>query len=114
VDFDVARDGTLLYVPGGVQTRGRTLVWVDRQGREQPIAAPPRACTYPRISPDGTRIVLDIRDQDNDLWMWDITRQTLARLTLDPTFDSLACVDARRSKNSLQLRPRRPYHLQRH
>src|SRR5262249_26501448 len=31
--FDVARDGTLVYTPGGAQFPGRTLAWVDRQGR---------------------------------------------------------------------------------
>jgi serine/threonine-protein kinase len=36
-DFDVARDGTLVYVPGGTQAAARTLAWVDRQGREEPV-----------------------------------------------------------------------------
>jgi hypothetical protein len=68
-DFDVAQDGTLLYVPGDVQALGRRLAWVDRQGHEQPLRTPPRAYTYLRISPDATRVALDIRDQDNDLWI---------------------------------------------
>ena len=33
----------------------RTLVWVDRTGKEEPIAAPPRAYEHPRLSPDGKR-----------------------------------------------------------
>ena len=42
-EFDIARDGTLAYVArGGTRAAPRTLVWVDRQGREEPIAAPPR------------------------------------------------------------------------
>lgn len=36
----------------------RTLTWVTRQGREDPIASPPRAYEIPRISPDGTRVAL--------------------------------------------------------
>jgi len=43
VDAVVADDGTLAYVSGG-GTAGvvqRTLVWVDRQGHETPIPAPP-------------------------------------------------------------------------
>ena len=44
VDAVVAGDGTLVYVPGGVATgHARTLVWVDRQGQETPIPAPPRS-----------------------------------------------------------------------
>ena len=47
-EFDVARDGTLVYVSGGAGAApARTLVWVDRQGREEAIkAAPARAYTY--------------------------------------------------------------------
>ena len=66
----------------------RTLAWVDRQGREQPIKAiPPRAYLYARLSPDGTRLALDIRDQENDIWVWDLSRETLKRLTTEPTLD---------------------------
>ena len=65
----------------------RSLVWVDRQGREEPIKAPPRAYFGLRLSPDGTRIALDTRDQENDIWVWDLARQTLTRLTFDPSVD---------------------------
>ena len=89
-EFDVARDGTLVYVSGGagVTAPTRTLVWVDRQGREEAIkAAPARAYVYPRLSPDGTRVALDIRDQENDIWVWDFARETLTRVTFDPGLD---------------------------
>ena len=82
----IAPNGTLVYLPGGVVAGAqRSLVWVDRTGREEPLPAPPRAYTYPRISPDGTRVALDIRDQDNDIWTWDwdLERRTLTRLTFD-------------------------------
>jgi serine/threonine-protein kinase len=42
--FSLARDGSLVYVAGGAQAVARTLLWVDRQGREDPIPAPPRGC----------------------------------------------------------------------
>ncbi len=85
-DFSVSRHGTLVYVSGGTSatTMLSTLVWVDRNGHEDPIAAPPRGYVYPRLSPDGTRIALDIRDQQNDIWIWDFGRQNLYRLTTDP------------------------------
>lgn len=81
-NFSVSRTGTLLYTPGGV-AGANALVWVNRQGREEPIKAPARAYIWPRLSPDGTRIALDIRDQENDIWIWDLGRQTLTRLTID-------------------------------
>jgi serine/threonine-protein kinase len=86
-EFDVARNGTLVYLPGGTQALAHTLVWVDREGREEAIKVPPRAYVYLRLSPDGTRIALDIRDQERDIWVWDLTRETLGRLTFDPGLD---------------------------
>jgi eukaryotic-like serine/threonine-protein kinase len=55
----VATDGTLVYADaqGSLATDERTLVWVDRAGKEEPVAAPPRASLQPRLSPDGTRRV---------------------------------------------------------
>src|SRR5439155_8388508 len=85
-DFDVAIDGTLVYVdvPGGLAANARTLLWVDRTGKEEPVAAPPHAYQHPRLSPDGTRVALGSTDQENDLYIWDLRRATLTRLTLDP------------------------------
>jgi eukaryotic-like serine/threonine-protein kinase len=77
----LSNDGTLVYLPEASQGRKSLLVWVDRQGREQPLPAEPRAYQYPRISPDGQRVALDLRDQQNDVWLWDFARSTLTRLT---------------------------------
>ena len=92
-NYAVSRQGTLFYVPGGVsvQMSPRSLVWVDRKGREEPINAPPRPYGSPRISPDGTRLLLGMTDQEtNDIWIWDFERETLRRLTFGPGSDSLA------------------------
>jgi serine/threonine-protein kinase len=88
--FAVSRTGSLVYVPGGtggLQASARSLVWVDRRGNEEPIKAPQRAYQYPRMSPDGTRVALDVRDQDNDIWIWDLARTTLTRLTTDAALE---------------------------
>ena len=81
--------GTVLHlrrwdagIPAASQAFECTFVWVDRQGRETPVPAPARACVYPRLSLDETRIAVDIRDQDQDIHLWDIARETLSRLTL--------------------------------
>jgi serine/threonine-protein kinase len=85
----IADDGTLAYVRGsGGPVAQRTLVWVDRQGRETAIAAPPRAYIYPRISPDGGRLAIYGADQMLDLWLWDFARLTLTRLTSTSSIDS--------------------------
>ncbi len=56
---------------------------MDRDGREEALAAEPRPYRYPRISPDGGRLVLDVRDPERDIWIWDFARETLTRLTFD-------------------------------
>jgi serine/threonine-protein kinase len=84
MQFTIANDGTLAYVRGfSAGVSGRTLVWVARDGRETPIAAPARGYLYVDLSPDETRVALDIRDQENDSWVLDLERLTLQRLTFD-------------------------------
>ena len=80
---DVSQTGTLVYVAGEVE-RTRTLVWVDRAGREQVISAPPRRYYTPRLSPDGSRVVTYADDGERDLWVWDFARSSLTRLTVTP------------------------------
>ena len=89
-EYSVSRQGALAYVAGeGVAVEvHRTLVWVGRDGREEAIKAAPRAYQRARISPDGTRIALDVRDQENDIWTWDIAHEALMRLTIDRAADS--------------------------
>jgi serine/threonine-protein kinase len=87
VNAVVAGDGTLAYVSGTLEGTPRTLVWVDRQGRETPIPAPPRPYLLPSVSPDGTRVAVFANDQERDLWLWDLRRTTLTRLTATPGVD---------------------------
>jgi Tol biopolymer transport system component len=90
-EFGIGSDGTLVYVdvtPGSQSARARTLVWVDRAGTEEQIAAPTRSYEAPRISPDGKQLALAITDQEGDIWVWDLERADLRRLTFDPGVDT--------------------------
>jgi eukaryotic-like serine/threonine-protein kinase len=80
--------GALVYVmtAAGPGAR-RSLVWIDREGRETPVGAPARAYESARLSPDGASVAVGIRDQENDIWTWSIARQTLTRLTVDADVD---------------------------
>ena len=93
VQFAISNEGALVYVPRdavlGSQAQ-RVLVWVDRQGRETAVAAPPRAYGYPRLSPDATRVALEVRGQEQSIWVWDLARKTLTRLTFGPKFQRYA------------------------
>jgi len=86
-NYGVSDDGTLVYVSGTVDPEQRTLVWVARNGEETPITMPRRSYTYARLSPDDTKVALDVRDEENDIWIWDLVRETLTRLTFDPGLD---------------------------
>ena len=87
-EFDVARDGTLVYVTGGATAAQRRFVWVDRSGREEEITAmPPRPYSAGRLSPDGSRLAVQIDDGDKDIWVWDLAREMLTRVTTDPGLD---------------------------
>jgi serine/threonine-protein kinase len=91
-NYAVSGPGALVYMPPGasVQNTPRSLVWVDREGREEPIKAPRRAYSTPRVSPDGRRLAVVINDQESaHIWIWDFARQTLRRLTPDPGGDSM-------------------------
>jgi Tol biopolymer transport system component len=83
-NYGIAAAGTLAYVSGTDRTARHSLVWVDRDGREELIDAPVRNYQYAQLSPDGTRVALDSRDEENDIWIFDLARETLQRLTFDP------------------------------
>jgi eukaryotic-like serine/threonine-protein kinase len=85
-NFDVSATGTLAYLPP-TAPRLVSLAWVDRGGREEPIAAPPMEYVYPRISPDGTRLALDVVGANRDIWMWHFAQQVITRITNGPTED---------------------------
>ena len=72
--------GALTYAPGDAGTT--RLVWVSRQGVEQPITETPRRYQYPRLAPDGRRAVVAT---GGDLWIQDIARATFTRLTSEQT-----------------------------
>ena len=60
------------------------LVWLDRKGKEEPIAANANDNFEPSISPDGTKVALSIGALPvSDIWIWDLIRETATRLTFN-------------------------------
>ena len=88
--FSVSAEGSLAYLRGDVGSGAgeSTLVWVDRQGGEAPLAAPADACAELNLSPDGTQVAVAVQNPANrDLWVYDLARGARERLTLDPALD---------------------------
>jgi serine/threonine protein kinase/Tol biopolymer transport system component len=81
--YSISTNGSLVYVPGGVQADQRKMVWVSRNGVEQRAAAPERAYLFPRISPDGQRIAVGITEHETQIWLYDLSREALTRFTFE-------------------------------
>jgi Tol biopolymer transport system component len=90
--FSVATNGTLVYAdaPDGFVTGGHSLVWVDRDGNEEPVGAPTLSYIQPRLSHDGSRIAAAVTvGVDLNVWVWDLTRRVLTRVTTEGPRDVL-------------------------
>ncbi len=78
--YSISAMGTLVYVSGESQANQSKLVWVSRDGKEQPLAAPPHVYSWPRISPDGRKVAVD---QGNQVWVYELARDTMTRFTFE-------------------------------
>jgi serine/threonine-protein kinase len=79
-NFDVARDGTLIYVHDDDEPRADTrLAIVDAGGTMQPIDLPPADYDTPRISPDAKRLAVDSGENDGTIWICDLEHASTPR-----------------------------------
>ena len=87
--FAVAGDGSLVYVAGQTGALGpRIPVWVDRVGRENVVSVEQARFDDAAASPDGTRLALvKTTDAASDIWVYELTRGTLSRLTFDGRYN---------------------------
>jgi serine/threonine-protein kinase len=86
-EFAVSAAGTLVYIAPTRASPPNTLVWVDREGNQEPLTLEPGPYIYPRVSPDGTRVAINVGGANRDIWIWDLERASPARLTDGPTED---------------------------
>jgi len=76
--YAVAPGGTLVYAPGQYTVDRRRIVWVDRNGRMEPLPIDPNFFGELQLSPDGRRLAVTIL---NDIWIYDMEGRTTERLT---------------------------------
>jgi hypothetical protein len=80
--FDVSRNGTVVYAAGKSNSGGLTVQWLDASGSLKPLLTKPGSYTNPRFSPDGTRLALiTYEGAGPDIWIYDWKRDTMTRLT---------------------------------
>jgi eukaryotic-like serine/threonine-protein kinase len=79
--FAVSQNGLLVYEPGS-KAQGTDLLWVDRDGKI--IGNVAERAFYKgsgRFSPDGKRLAVAMGYPEADIWVFDLTRGSRARLT---------------------------------
>jgi Tol biopolymer transport system component/tRNA A-37 threonylcarbamoyl transferase component Bud32 len=88
--YAVSGNGVLAYVPPLPSAGRQRVIWLDRAGRVSPVEVEPRPYTRVSLAPDGTRLALAVEEDGNtDVWIADPTRQTMSRLTLEPTTETM-------------------------
>ena len=87
--FSVSTAGSLLYRPGEMLRPTSELVWVDRSAVESSVGAPLRSYFHPRLSPDGTRIAVEVMGTQAGVWVYSLVRETLSRFTIGDGFNAI-------------------------
>jgi eukaryotic-like serine/threonine-protein kinase len=85
--FAIAQNGTVIYNTevGAAQS---ALTWIDRSGKVLARISEPAVMDNPTLSPDGTRVALDISDEkanNVDIWIESTTGTGNSRFTFDPS-----------------------------
>jgi eukaryotic-like serine/threonine-protein kinase len=84
--FAVAENGTLIYNTS-VGAAESALTWMDRSGKELGRIGQPAIMANPELSPDGSRLAVDISDEkanNVDIWIESTTGAGNSRFTFDP------------------------------
>ncbi len=87
--FSVAGNGTVVYNPT-VGAALSVLTWYDRAGKELGRVGDLGILANPALSPDGSRVAVDIADAKADsvnIWIGDFKNGTRSRFTFDPGED---------------------------
>ena len=87
--FAFSNNGTAVYQPGeALDINTVPIVWLGRDGKTTTLRSTAVNWTGVLFSPDGTKLAMDISDgMQRDLWTYEWARDTLSRLTFDPTDD---------------------------
>jgi hypothetical protein len=79
--YALAENGTLAYIAGDRRAVEHALVLVDRNGAGIPVTDTQRAYWGPRFSPDGERLAFWLSGDDPQVWVLEVARGSLTRLT---------------------------------
>jgi serine/threonine protein kinase/Tol biopolymer transport system component len=83
--FNFAQNGTLVYLSGKAVTSARTIAWMERSGKTEPLLDTPGRYSYLSPSPDGKRLAFASGFPDDHIWVLDLQRGRPSRLTFATT-----------------------------
>ena len=80
--FGFSESGALAYVPDSARMN-TVPMWVSHDGREEPLQVTPMPYRWAQLSPDGTRVALDLSPivENSDIWIYHLERETTTRFT---------------------------------
>ena len=81
--FSFSAGGLLIYLTGEAHDVQRRLIWIDSEGRAEPLTIPELAIEEPRLSHDGGRVAFGVRGSTNDIWIHDFEHGATTRATFE-------------------------------
>jgi Tol biopolymer transport system component len=82
--FAGGEGGVLAYVPTEALVEETTVVIVEADGTSTRLPLPEKRFWYPRFSPDGRSLILDVgsgQGADDELWRYDLAPQRMSRVS---------------------------------
>lgn len=80
--YSFSSDGVLVYLPGGPAPIATNIInWVSFDGSVKPLLRKPGPYYEIAVSPSGDRLALGAYAANNDIWIYNILRGTMTRLT---------------------------------
>ena len=80
--FTASDNGSLIFQKGSVMAQSR-MEWVDRSGKHLSFVGGKDVFLGPRLSRDGSRILVGLGDPTHDVWAFDAFGPDKTRLTFD-------------------------------
>jgi serine/threonine-protein kinase len=80
--YDVAGDGSLIYIRGG-DYAATVPTWIDRKGGEKPLSMPRKVYGTFQLSPDRSRLAIQVAEEHAQIHVYEFARETLTRSTFE-------------------------------
>ncbi len=91
VGFSAIDSGLLVAQNSGAVSFSQ-LIWFDRKGNQVGVVGKPELYANVSLAPDGKSAAVDKTDsanQNTDVWIYDLQRDSAKRMTFDPAIDAM-------------------------